>query len=387
MSGPIFEPLYETNTTQVRAIPVRNVWLLMLYASDLFRQFDSFNRVSLEDDPDNLPDLMAEILCKTVELRLTRNLSYGFQMESANRARVRGKIDLLKTERHQLAARGLVCCRFEDLVVDTARNRLVKAALSSLARMVQGAGLSRRCNALSSQLRRLGVSEKAPARAKLILERLGLRDKEDRFMVAAAILALQMAFPTQGEGTFPLFAPAQDVIWLRQLYEKAIGGFYDVVLSPSEWHVSAGKPLNWRIEQKTDGIDAILPSMKTDIVLDSVATSRRVVIDTKFTSILTRGWYREESLKSGYIYQIYAYLRSQEGSADSRSAHSEGLLLHPSVGAEVDETVVIQGHAIRFATVDLSASSASIRGKLLKLVQRPAQADVARIQTELTPAN
>jgi 5-methylcytosine-specific restriction enzyme subunit McrC len=94
------------------------------------------------------------------------------------------------------------------------------------------------------------------------------------------------------------------------------------------------------------------------VVLDHVSSGRRIVIDTKFNSILTSGWYREETLRSGYIYQIYAYLRSQVGCGDLLADHAQGLLLHPSVGGTVDEAVVIQGHTIRFATVDLAASTA-----------------------------
>ena len=46
--------------------------------------------------------------------------------------------------------------------------------------------------------------------------------------------------------------------------------------------------LNWSINNPTDGISEIFPSMKTDIVLDNVRESRRIVIDTKFTSIFTK---------------------------------------------------------------------------------------------------
>jgi 5-methylcytosine-specific restriction enzyme subunit McrC len=35
----------------------------------------------------------------------------------------------------------------------------------------------------------------------------------------------------------------------------------------------------------------------------------------------------------------------------------------------VDETVVIQGHAIRLATVDLAASTAELREQLLRMVE------------------
>jgi 5-methylcytosine-specific restriction enzyme subunit McrC len=45
------------------------------------------------------------------------------------------------------------------------------------------------------------------------------------------------------------------------------------------------------------------------------------------------------------------------------------LLLHPSVGDVVDETVLIQGHSIRFATVDLMAPQTEIRSQLLRLCE------------------
>ena len=84
---------------------------------------------------------------------------------------------------------------------------------------------------------------------------------------------------------------------------------------------------------------------------------------------MTTGWYREETLRSGYIYQIYAYLRSQAGRGDPLADSASGLLLHPSLGEMIDETVVIQGHRIRFATVDLAASATTIRSQLLRLCQ------------------
>ena len=64
----------------------------------------------------------------------------------------------------------------------------------------------------------------------------------------------------------------------------------------------------------------------------------------------------------------YAYLRSQAGRGNPLADHAEGLLLHPSVGREVDETAVIQGHPIRFATVDLTGTGTTIRQRLLNVV-------------------
>ena len=120
-----------------------------------------------------------------------------------------------------------------------------------------------------------------------------------------------------------------------------------------------------------------MPQMQTDIVLDGPPADEhghghRIVIDTKFTSILKTGRSGSQGLKSGYIYQMYAYLRSQESDSDPGSLDSSGLLLHPSVGEDVDESAVIQGHRIRFATVDLAADSTAIRAQLIALADEVA---------------
>lgn len=227
--------------------------------------------------------------------------------------------------------------------------------------------MSHRCRSLANGMKAMGVSGNAPTRAQLSIDRFVRNDANDKFMVAAAKLAFDLALPTESAGRNVLALPDREITWVRRLFEKAVGGFYGVVLQSQGWSVRCGGALNWQIEQKTLGIDSILPSMRTDVVLDHAPSGRRIVIDTKFTSIVTSGWYREETLRSGYVYQIYAYLRSQVGRGDRLADGASGLLLHPSVGSAVDETVIIQGHSIRFATVDLTASPGEIRSQLLNL--------------------
>jgi 5-methylcytosine-specific restriction enzyme subunit McrC len=134
-----------------------------------------------------------------------------------------------------------------------------------------------------------------------------------------------------------------------------------------------GASLRWPSTDPTPGMIAILPRMKTDIVVDDLRLGTRVVIDTKYADILSKGRYRP-ILKSDYIYQIYAYLRSQE-ERDVRARHAEGLLIHPTVDKEFDESVIIQGHRLRFATVDLMAPTMSIRRRLRSLVDDRARAE------------
>ncbi|MFN5193257.1 MAG: 5-methylcytosine-specific restriction endonuclease system specificity protein McrC [Cyanobacteriota bacterium] len=354
------------------SIPIRNIWWLMLYASDLGRSTDPV-QLAAEDLPEEIPDLAAEILARAVEQRQRRQLSTAFRQREAVLTRVRGRIDHLTTSRRQLLAKGQVACRFEELTIDSPRNRYVRAALETVARLVSQPALAHRCRGLAHGLRLQGVVGDAPSRQQITQERFGRHDAIDQLMLAAARLAMDLALPTEDAGPHAFLDPQRCVHWLRRLYEKAIGGFYRLHLNDAEWRVSTGRPLSWPLTDSTSGIAQVFPSMRTDIVIDRRDRPQRLVIDTKFTGIFSRGWYREQSLRAGTIYQLYAYLRSQEGRDDPAAPWADaaaGLLLHPAIDTEVDESVSIQGHRLRFATVDLTASHAELRARLLELVQQ-----------------
>jgi len=107
--------------------------------------------------------------------------------------------------------------------------------------------------------------------------------------------------------------------------------------------------------------------MQTDIEMNHADTRRRVVIDTKFTRILTASNYRAEVLRSGYLYQMYAYLRTQEQPSDPPSLAAEGILLHPQVGGAVNETMVVHGHSVAVRTIDLTTSARRFEEQLTRL--------------------
>lgn len=361
----------------VGRIPVKNLWLLMLYASNLYRELPLSQRMSAEENPDEIPDLAAEILTRAVDLRLRRNLSFAFQPTRDDLRRVRGSIDLLRTERRQLLRRGRVACRFEVLTVDTPRNRFVRAALQQLTKVVRRELVSR-CTAADARLERAGVSSDPElshprGRSAVVADLRGRLDPEDRRMMAAAELSFSLALPSEAVGRMYLASPDRDEMWARKLFEAAVGGFYDVVLSAEGWTTRTGSKYSWPVEHPTFGLRDLLPSMEMDIVLDRhdphhPNRERRIIIDTKFTSILTKGRFRNEALRSGYLYQIYSYLRSQEKDDDPLSRDAAGMLLHPTVEDDVYESGVIQGHEIRFVTVDLTASGRAIRERLLSVV-------------------
>ena len=366
-----------SNTATIGKIPVRNLWLLMLYALD-FRAHYNNETFSEEKSPEDIPDLIAEVLTRAVEDRLRRNLSVGFDRRQAVLTRVRGRIDHIRTERRRLLRQGRIACSFDALTADTPSNRFVKAALVVLGQKVRDKELGQRCRADATALEKAGVIKDGLRAAGLGVGNAPLmtasRAKpEDRRMLAAAELALNLRLPTEEAGRSNLPAPDRSVYWIRTLFEKAVGGFYDVKLSPQGWKIDAGSWIRWQVEQSTENMERILPGMERDIVLERPDThtskESRIVIDTKFTDIIRPSRHGTPRLDGKHIYQMYAYLRSQEKpNNDPPSMSASGILLHPSVGEDVDESATIQGHRIRFATVDLAVDYESMKDRLLGLV-------------------
>lgn len=349
-------------------IPVRNLWLLQLFASDLYQHHgDEF--AGAEELPEDLPQLVAQMLAEEVESRLHTGLSVGFTRAEANLHRVRGRIDVLDTTRHRLLERGLVRCRYDTIVTDTPANRLVRSALRKAAALLPN---DPRYRSLALQLEAAGVTGPAP-RPDIVpsLRRQRLLARDHR-MLSLAELLLTMSVPDPAHYEFVTVAPDDSDHYLRKLFERAVYGFYRHTLERRGWSVRPGTRLSWNIDRISDGMQPVLPGMQTDITLRAPHrpggnVRRRVVIDTKFTAITQAGHHRTTTLNSHYLYQIYAYLMSQHHLGDEHR-HAEGLMLHPVVDGHFDEDVVIQGHRIRFATVDLRASAITIAHHLIKAI-------------------
>lgn len=349
-------------------IPIANLWMLLLYASK-FYEAGTESIDGVEQSPDLLPDLLAEILVASVSQRIRKPLTPIFSMTSRDLRRVRGRIDVLRTVSHQLLRRGQIACRFDELTVDSARNRMVLAALRALAPIVGSKKLAAECRSQSRSLERMGVSAIYSARDNKTLQvRLTRNDTRDRRMIQAARLALALALPTDHTAPHGITRKTLDIHEFRRLFEAAVGGLYAATLARQGWRVLRGHQLAWGAEAATDGAFALMPQMQTDIILENEQDGRRIVIDTKFTSILGHGKSGKETFKSGHLYQLYTYVRTQERESDPLSAASEGMLIYPATGQSIRESVQLSGHKMTAVTIDLTRPAVEVRQQLLDVI-------------------
>ncbi|MBO8223075.1 5-methylcytosine-specific restriction endonuclease system specificity protein McrC [Prochlorococcus marinus str. XMU1401] len=347
-------------------IPIRNIWWLLLYSSE-YMESNYSSMVGFEELPEDIPDLIGKILTNSVESRLRRQLTFSFEKKEKVINRVRGKINHVITARKALLSKGKIFCSFDELTINNLRNRYVKAALIKISKIIKNKALRKKCISLANFLTVKGVSSIVPKFKELKSERFGRNDICDREMISAAKLAMDLCLPNERNGDYEISDPEKPDYWLRKLFEKAIGNFYIYHLLKKQWKVSTGKKFKWEISYSTAGFDEIFPGMKTDIILDNKLSKDRIIIDTKFKKIFQKTPFKEKSLVSENIYQLYTYLHSQQH-INKESKLLSGLLLYPSFGDNVDEHAFIQGYKMRFSTVDLTKSHVEIKKRLLFLI-------------------
>ncbi|GEO96996.1 5-methylcytosine restriction system specificity protein McrC [Kocuria turfanensis] len=361
-------------------IPVRNLWLLYLYASELYQHLSASERVQAESNPTALADLAARILLAEVRSRMRRGLTPGYVARHEVLTHVRDRVDQITTARGMLLERGRVACDFEELTVDTPRNRYVCAALLTAARWLgatrvlrsadpsRTSALAHDCRSVAADLQRVGVTAERPDPLTPRKQTYSHFDSDDRRMVAAAQLLLELALPSHSTGRMALRGLDWSQRSLRRLFEAAVRGFYAVHLRPEGWSVDK-QQLRWP-SSSSDAMDALLPVMEADVVLEHRRHRRRIVLDTKFTTAFSKQFgHRGGGLRSDHLYQLYTYVRSQEGEV-ADDMRTEGVLLYPATEQvpELDVTTRMHGHEFRVLTVDLAADASDIHTGLLSVV-------------------
>ncbi|QYN45444.1 5-methylcytosine-specific restriction endonuclease system specificity protein McrC [Gilliamella sp. ESL0441] len=344
-------------------IPIRNIWLLLLYASDSYKELDEHQRINFEENPEKIVELTAEIYCKAVHKGLRYSLSNSYQPEKQVLTRVRGKIDYLTTTRKLLLEKGKIHCRYDGLTNNTPKNQYIHGAAHVLLRQLNNDELIKQCKQITNRFKELKIGKSNYYNP--VIDQFNRSNPHDNLLVSVAKLVHSLSIPTELFGKETLNTLEKTDQWLRALFEKAVIGFYRVNLNPNEWQIESGKRFKWQCTQSTDNIGQFMPEMITDLIIENNKTNSRLIVDTKCTSIFKKS---SHSFITDHLYQLYAYVRSQEKIDDPLSFSASGMLLYPTVDESINEHTLIQGHQLNFSTIDLRQENMKIKDCLLSLL-------------------
>lgn len=323
------------------------------------------NRRGTEDIEEDLPDLVATLLCDEVSRRFRQKLSVDYETVSAELYRVRGRIQFLQTARKSLLARGKVAVKFSKITHDNDVNRLALHALNQLSKIVS----QNKQSIVKSSIQKLHSAGVRPAPSSQQINRVFAKGQLDLKLVSLSKLGLSLQLITEQHGLGKFFDVKKEPAKLRKLFEAAISGFYKYHLRSNDWKVSGGHKFPWNLSDESEGFKELMPQMVTDIEIEHKPSKTKLIIDTKFTSVLEKGIWRE-TFKSGHLYQLNAYLDASKQVAKSKgdSVQIDGMLLYPSVGEEFTESAMLDGSRVRVCTVNLDCKPSEISERLLSLV-------------------
>ena len=355
-------------------IPIRNLWPMLLYAwnevpLDQVRGWP-LQHASLERAP-TLDALLAFVLIRLIQQRLRIGLGHDYIEETNTLRGIRGRINFAETIKQHALERGQLICQFQGYRLNSLKNQIIR---STLARLVKVGAfgpdpalvreIQQKLRLLLRDLDGIDFVEITPELIRRQLYARSGHDHDYRLMLSICDLLLQRQMPGDSEGRTRALVPLIDreLLVLYKVYERFVANFYRMHLR--DWDVSAQKRLEWHAAEANERLPLMIP----DIVMQNRSTRRMIVLDTKLTAqSLTENQWGKAVFDSSHLYQLYAYLKSQEHISESHRT-AAGILLYPAVRNRFSERVKLQDQVIRIESVDLAAAWQEIEGQLLELV-------------------
>lgn len=354
----------EKSQLTATGIPVRNLWHMLLYALDAVHLQNSW-KSQFQDAPDT-KNLLASFLVNLIERRLRIGLSCDYRGRADVIAGVKGRIDFNRSLKQLNFLQGRAACEFQVFSENVPKNQIIRSTLTELLRDCESSTTQdllpdTRTGARQCILRMRTISPIEVSGRAIRRELAKRHDADYRLMLSLCQMLHECSMPSEFDGENKLKSLDRDAYIFHRIYEKFVANFYGSRLLG--WKTTAQKQMSWPAE----GDDTYLPKMRPDLVVQHRETNTIVVLDTKFTArYLKSGPWDTAKFDSGHLYQMYAYIKSQEQQSPAHAV-ATGILLYPTVEKSLSETVNMHGNRFRWETIDLALPWQQIESRLLEI--------------------
>ena len=333
---------------------IRNLYYMLAYAFSVLNK--SEYRALATEDFDNAAELCAAILERGVSQQLKRGLGQEYVSRTEARSSLRGKIEVTESVKSQAVLRRQLVCSYDEFSVDTTMNRVIKATVALLVR----SDISR---ARKKSLKKLMVFFADVRDIDLHTVDWNMRydrnNRTYRMLMAVCWLVVKGLLQTQSDGSVRMM-DFFDEQRMSRLYEKFILEYFR--REHPQLRASASF-IDWALD---DGMSDGLPAMRSDITLS--ARGRVLIIDAKYYTSTMQTYYEKKTVKSGNLYQIFAYVKNKQAALERAGDDTEvsGMLLYAATDEEVqpDATYRMSGNRISATTLDLDRPFEEIRAQL-----------------------
>lgn len=337
---------------------LRNIYIMLAYAFDSIEEAEAASFATEEFE--HLHDLCAEIMLQGVQSQQQRGLHHNYVSHAEELSTIRGRIDFASTLSWGARSRGAVVCEYDDYVVDTLHNQVLKCVLSLL--LTEGEVQTDRRWKLRDALGYFSeVSSISPYS-------IGWRDihytrmtSKYRLMHGVCRLVIEGLLQREAEKGRVL-SSWLDVKAESALYERFLLRYFQQHFP----QLSVGAPkVPWDIKETISGAEQ-LPSMYTDVTMSDGFSS--LIIDAKYyATSMQYGRSGVPKVQSSHLYQLLSYV---DNLAATGARNVAGILLYAKTDEAVcpDLDTTIRGHQIAAKALDLTAPWQDVQAQLNSVV-------------------
>ena len=313
----------------------------------------SYKKIEVENF-ENISELLSEILAIGVSKQIKQGLVKDYIEISETTSSIKGKINITDSINEQSFIKGQLNCTYDEFSLNCYLNKILKSTFILLIKSDISRKRKKKLKNLLMYFREVDLIDVNSINWKIRFDR---NNQTYKMLINICYLVINGLIHSEKVGDKKLME-FFDNQQMSSLYEKFLLNYFKKEHPNILTHAPQ---IDWQIDE---GIDLLLPKMKTDVTLEY--QNKILIIDAKFYSQNTLKNYGKNIHNTSNLYQIFAYVKNKQIEVQGKDIEVSGMLLYVKTSQSIqpDSDYVMSGNKISVKTLDLNQDFSLIKEQL-----------------------
>ena len=335
-------------------VNIKNIYWMLAYAFDMLKEKGTQSIKTEEFD--NIYNLLAAILVKTLNYNLKRGLNKEYVVINENLSNIKGKILICDSIKYNTFKEHKLICEYDELSINSYMNKIVKSTLQQLMK------INDLKNEYKKSIKKLliyfkDVDEISIKNIEWTKIRFNKNNATYKMLLNVCYLIIEGLLLTTEKGDKKL-NEFIDEAKMSVLYERFVKEYFRKHFPTLQ---AKSLYINWNIaEEESIGL---LPCMKTDITL--TYKDKTLIIDTKYyeKTLQNNSLSNKKTIINNNIYQIFTYVKNKD---KDNTGNVSGMLLYAKTDEDIwpNQTNTFGKNEITITTLDLTQDFKTVKEQL-----------------------
>ena len=333
-------------------IYIKNIYYMLSYAFKVLNE-KSYKKIEVENF-ENISELLSEILAIGVSKQIKQGLVKDYIEISESTSSIKGKINITDSINEQSFIKGQLNCTNDEFSLNCYLNKILKSTFNLLIKSDISRKRKKKLKNLLMYFREVDLIDVNSINWKIRFDR---NNQTYKMLINICYLVINGLIHSEKVGDKKLME-FFDNQQMSSLYEKFLLNYFKKEHPNILTHAPQ---IDWQIDE---GIDLLLPKMKTDVTLEY--QNKILIIDAKFYSQNTLKNYGKNIHNTSNLYQIFAYVKNKQIEVQGKDIEVSGMLLYVKTSQSIqpDSDYVMSGNKISVKTLDLNQDFSLIKEQL-----------------------